>query len=447
MDIPMDDSTRTPSPSTSPETPTQPQPTQTQTPQFDPRFASNSLFYFHHIIDPPNATLTAQVLGPNLSVTFTHTRAATSYPRVQSQKMLLKKTTGFLALITPPSSGSSSSGDARTVLAWAESGHGLGPDGDVLDTQPYILANALWAKRVIKLSKMMRINMGHPFDRLTRGGMEGIFRASHVEVKLAVHAVYTLLRVFKITRSGAGVKRRDFKKLRTRKWGDGSTPRFEIYFSKKNCHACATFVRKLEELTGVQIKMFWKPRLVEIQYDAVKMGEASPAAAVAAGVTDGDAIMVEDDIDENEEEEEEGGENEEIREIAMVDLTEGMEDAARTGRFMTPQPLGAFMDGLAYCVGQGPSSRTTTAIVGLARISQRQNAIQRHLGGRSRARRLRTPPPQEACQTWLATPPSSRRRETQAQRGGGESPTQRASARRRTSESDTRARARMRSLL
>ena len=357
--------------------------TTNQVVQFDKKFSSREpIFYFYHVIDPETATLQVQVLGPNLSATFSHNRAITQISAPRIQESLIRKTTGFLVLIPP-------GGSTRTVLAWSESGHGLNSGGEYLDARPGILSNALWTKRAIRFGRLMNIGMGHPFDRLSQGGREGMFRASHVELKLAVHAIYALLRIFKITRRNTHVTRRDLQKLRSKTWADGSRPQFEIYFSKKNCVACATFVKALETTTGVSIKLVWKDRLVKIEYASspsmdvrppptILVVDDEPAEVITIG-SEAAATVAEDEA------------------AQTVDLTDESEDERQT-----PLPLGTYIDGLAYCVGQRANSwrRVTAAIVGLAGISRRQRVLRR--GGRE-ASRVRE-------RAWLATPPPSRER-------------------------------------
>ncbi|OAA38333.1 hypothetical protein NOR_06723 [Metarhizium rileyi] len=344
--------------------------------EFDSEFASQDpILYFYHIIDPEKATLQTQVLGPNVSNTFRHPRALTECSPSHVQNTLVRKTTGFLALSQPGA-------PARTILAWAESGHGHNPRGDFLDPSASVLSNKRWTSRVLRLAREMDINMGHPYDRLARGGKTGIFRASHVEVKLAVHAVYTLLKMANVPTSR--VTRGDLAQLHGKAWRHGSKPMFEIYFSKKNCLPCAKYVRRLEELTGVDIKLCWRDRLVKIEYGKCTMG------VVQVPVSQREVISVD-------------AADEEGNDIALVDLTDEMDDVAE----VTPEPLGAYVDGLAYCIGQmGGGRRAIRAVVELARIWKRQAARrgQRHLrDGVGQSQRLT--PPVSGRTTWLTTPP------------------------------------------
>lgn len=244
-----------------------------------------------------------------------------------------------------------------------------------------------------------------------------MFRASHVEVKLAVHAIYVLLKMWNIPTEK--VTLRELSELGRKTWSDGSRPRFEIYFSKKNCSACAKYVRKLEALTGVQIKLLWKERLVKIDYVKKVMGQLQQPDVIA--------------VEESEEEE--------VSEIEMVDLTDEVEVVVED----TPEPLGVYINGLAYCVGQMDSEpeRVRDAIFALARISRRQKMVQRTGGLRNQSWRERprtfvppvqrgndagiemtqsrdgertcpkTPVPEQSHSAWLATPPPSSRRNTQ----------------------------------
>ncbi|KAG5914143.1 hypothetical protein E4U42_000665, partial [Claviceps africana] len=116
-------------------------------PQFDAAFSTTSHFYFYHTVDPSTASLTSHILGPNLTATFTHSRAPSLLPAATILANLTRKTTGFLAF-RPPTNPPT----CRTILAWAESGHGHGPAGDLLDGAPPILPNTLWARRAMQLS-------------------------------------------------------------------------------------------------------------------------------------------------------------------------------------------------------------------------------------------------------------------------------------------------------
>ncbi|KAG6016301.1 hypothetical protein E4U43_003947 [Claviceps pusilla] len=378
-------------------------------PQFDSTFSTASHFFFYNTIDPTTASLTSNILGPNLTTTFTHSRAPALFPQATILTNLTKKTTGFLAFLPPGEprnthTHTQPTQKTRTILAWAESGHGHGPEGDLLDGTPSILPNTLWAKRVIKLSSAMGLNLGHPFDRLTRGGQKGIFRASHVEVKLATHAIYTLLRMYKIRHRGEAMTTTTLERLRRKIReasrppnadandtdahahahadagagdGRGARPSFEIYFSKKNCHACADYVSRLSALTGVAMTLCWRDRLVRIEYEATRMGEPrllgppggqdeeEPQGVITVEEGDGDG---DDDDDED---------DADIRMLDMVDLTQG-----HLGSATTDQPrdndqaasprLGSFLEGLAYCIGQGTRARVVKAVVGLARMRQRR---------------------------------------------------------------------------
>ncbi|KAG5930365.1 hypothetical protein E4U53_002262 [Claviceps sorghi] len=299
--------------------------------QFDDAFSTTSHFFFYNTVDPSTASLTSNILGPNLTATFTHSRAAALLPPATILSKLTRKTTGFLAFLPPAGTAT------RTIVAWAESGHGHGPEGDLLDDAPAVLPNAVWARRVIHLSSIMGLPLGHPFDRLTRGGHAGIFRASHVEVKLAAHAIHTLLRMHKVRPRGDALTLAALATLR-RTLG-AHAPRFEIYFSKRNCHACAAFVARLGELTGVHMALCWRERLVRIEYGVTSMGEA-------AVVHDGD-----DDDDD-------------VRVLDSVDLTRE-HDAPGL-------PSADVLEGLAYCIGQGGGAHVARAVFDLARMRRRR---------------------------------------------------------------------------
>lgn len=428
--------------------------------EFDTNYQSTSqLCYFYHTVDPVKATLRSDVLGPNLTFTFTHTprtRTGETFRRSHVHLGLLKKTTGFLALVTPGNPGK------RTVLAWAESGHGMNINGDMLDPQRGALPNNVWTRRMIRLAASLGINMGHPYDRLTAGGSKGIFRGSHVEVKLATHAIYVLLRYFNITHSrkrNTGISLLQLRKLKRARWDDGSRPAFEIYFSKKNCRPCATFVKKLEEATGVTIRLLWKQRLSKIDYGntSIKSKPVNPANGITVLDDDhhedmevdedqGPQLDIRDVIELDSDSETADGNDDgsdDVQSIRMVDLTgtpEQEQEPEHDASVSTPERtatasshvLDSYIDGLAYCVGQMDTSPqdARAAIIALARtLLRRRRNKHTSLSSTSSAyssswstprRRQREQyniskplpaTPETQPPTWLATPTPSRRRD------------------------------------
>ncbi|KFG82752.1 hypothetical protein MANI_003912 [Metarhizium anisopliae] len=371
-------------------------PSEVPTPGFDRKFESTEeTFYFYHVIDTEKATLQCQVLGPNVSNTFSHTGAITHYKASDIECALARKTTGFLALLQPHAGTSPS----RTILAWAESGHGHNPRGDFLEPKSSVLSNRRWTARAMRLAREIGINMGHPYDRLTLGGKVGMFRSSHVEVKLAVHAVYILLKMAAMPTDR--VTKADLKRLRGRAWCGGARPRFEIYFSKKNCHACAQYVRRLEELTGAEITLCWKERLVKIEYPKSKMGSVEAAQREVIPVEGSES-----------EEQAQAQEQEDVNEMPMVDLTDDTDDVGSQEVSevveVTPEPLGVYVNGLVYCVGQmGDRGRVMRAVVGLAKIWKRQTAARASVRRRPQNSVSGGEPTTGRRRAWLATPPAS----------------------------------------
>ncbi|KPM35681.1 hypothetical protein AK830_g10877 [Neonectria ditissima] len=333
-----------------------------------PRFISSNqaaspFFYFHHLVDGEDGTLTVQVIGPSLEFRFRHPRARAFHTQSSLARRLLNKTTGFLALVSP------STGE-RTVLAAAESGHGSGRFGDVLDAPPGVLANSLWTRRVVAVGRLLGLSMAGPFDRGCGGGC---FQGSHVEVKLAVHAVAVLLDVFKITRDfDNDLEARHLRSLRGVRWDDGSRPCFEVFFSRRNCGACGKLVRCLEEATGVTIRLLWKPRLELRQYPKRTVTAAARRRLQQRGLDDaeeqdvdlGDELSEEDSDDETvggeEDRQDEDGrlddddddDDDDVRVIDMVDLRSHPPFSLSP----EPHPADAYIDGLAYRVGQMESS-------------------------------------------------------------------------------------------
>ncbi|KAJ6441554.1 isotrichodermin C-15 hydroxylase [Purpureocillium lavendulum] len=492
-------------------------------PVFDTQFRAAELqFFFYHVVDATNASLHVHVLGPGLSFTFTHNRARRFLSAGRIAAGLHRKTTGFLALVRNtapheshtnisnvpphlPSSSAAVSGDwttassnnggsRRTVLAWAESGHGAGRAGDMLDAAQGALPNGSWTRRAVRLAALLGLRTDRPFDMMgvregrldarERERLRGVFLASHVEVKLATHGVFALLHVFGLYRakkprrrrrcqqqqqplhhyhqqdsssspsSGRGVDAVDERddgdavddetltlatlaRLRNARWDDGSKPRLEVYFSRRNCAPCGTFVRRLSEATGVRIDMIWRERLTRVVYETRDSGgppretnpatlmrtSAGPGAMAPPPPGDEDDMDLEDmqittsDIeDENmahadDRERRRQQQNDDVQVLDVVDLTgatttttprccidltgeastaaaaahpetwdltadeeprrqDGDGGAAVAGRRDIDEEtraayMDAYLDGLAYCVGQLPRTTTTTTTIPL----------------------------------------------------------------------------------
>ncbi|KAL7912161.1 hypothetical protein GGI35DRAFT_308175 [Trichoderma velutinum] len=348
-----------------------PQPT---LPEFDTAFRDTSSCYFHHIIDAADATLRVEVLGPNLAYTFRHERAKELRlaASVISHR-LESKVTGFLALRTGRN-------QKRVVLAWAQSGHGVGRLGDLLDPDPSVLPNDVWTKRAINMGRALSLRMSRPYDgrvfQTTGVKMEGIFQGSHVEVKLAVHAICILLSSFGITQDLDNVSPEHLTALRQAAWDDGSKPAFEIYFSRKNCHFCGKFVRRLQNATGITLKLIWRDRLVKKVYENKRMGtsHANHPQPQDAIQIDTDTVMTD-----------------EVHVIETIDLSSNHPiipevvnlagDNNTISDSPTPEqesntraPTDTYIEGLAYCVGQideCPAS-ARDAILTLAAQQQQQ---------------------------------------------------------------------------
>ncbi|KAL6850762.1 hypothetical protein ACO1O0_007888 [Amphichorda felina] len=238
-------------------------------PNFIPLFQSPfPPFYFHYKINAEEANLEVEVIGPNLRFTFRHSRAISLMGPSERHKVLDKRTVGFLTLVR---------GSDRHIVAWAESGHGAGRIGDLLDAPPGspVLPNRVWTRRVVKLGTLLGFKMGSFFDKMGARGtttaedQRGIFRGSHVEVKLAAFAVCLMLKSFGITKDLDNIKRRQLRQLRQVRWKDGTRPSFEIYFSRKNCLRCGFLVKALADITGIPITLSWKDRLTPKIYEPI----------------------------------------------------------------------------------------------------------------------------------------------------------------------------------
>ncbi|KAL7935206.1 hypothetical protein V8C35DRAFT_298781 [Trichoderma chlorosporum] len=348
-------------------------------PEFDTSFQDTaSPCYFHHIVDEAAATLRVEVLGPNLTYTFRHERAKELRLSTSTISARLEaKVTGFLALRT-------GTGQKRVVLAWAQSGHGLGNKGDLLDPEPSVLPNDLWTKRAVNMGRALSLRMNRPYDgriqQTTGVKIDGVFQGSHVEVKLAAHAICILLSSFGITQDLDNVSPEHLRALRQAAWNDGSKPAFEIYFSRRNCNFCGKFVRMLQKATGVTLKLVWRDRLVKKVYEKRPIKEMNQANHQQQRETiqiDTDTVMTDD-----------------IRIIETIDLSDSHQVVAEivdipddcnvSSNSPPPEqeanqraPTDTYIEGLAYCVGQideCPAS-ARDAILTLAAQQRQRKAV------------------------------------------------------------------------
>ncbi|KAF3076045.1 hypothetical protein CFAM422_001151 [Trichoderma lentiforme] len=346
-----------------------------QLPEFDAAFRdTTSACYFHHIIDVTDATLRVEVLGPNLAYTFRHERAKELRLAASViSKRLESKVTGFLALRTGRN-------QKRVVLTWAQSGHGISRLGDLLDPDPSVLPNDLWTKRAVNMGRALSLRMNRPYDGIvtrTMGvRMDGVFQGSHVEVKLAVHAICILLSSFGITQDLDNVSPEHLRALRHAAWDDGSKPAFEIYFSRKNCHFCGKFVRRLQNATGISLKLIWRDRLVKKVYENRRMGNsrANPLQSQDAIQLDTDTVMTDEvHVIETINLSSDHPINSEIVNLTVDSNTiSGSPTPAQEPN--TRAPTDTYIEGLAYCVGQiddCPAS-ARDAILTLAAQQQQQ---------------------------------------------------------------------------
>ncbi|KAM0373566.1 hypothetical protein HYE67_010427 [Fusarium culmorum] len=331
---------------------------------------TSPLIFFYHIIDPERTTLTIQVLGANISFQFSHRRAKTILSRSKIARQLENKTVGFIAVATPQSQ--------RIVLASAESGHGFGKFGDVLDRKKGVLPNSVWTRRVVAMGKTLGMKMSRPFDNPHRRGTNtnGIFLGSHVEVKLAVHGICVLLKIFGITKDLDNITMEHLHKLRLARWEDGTRPVFEVYFSRKHCKPCKSLVRKLSEATGITIRLLWRDRLVKKEYvvrdlhkNARRRGQVETQPVRDPQDYDfGDILPDDSDIEVI-------SDDEDMGDVDRIDLT-GIRSTSPAG---ISAEIDDLLDGLAYRVGQMEEcpEGATAAIVGFARTMSAHNKSKR----------------------------------------------------------------------
>ncbi|RDA83228.1 hypothetical protein CP532_5788 [Ophiocordyceps camponoti-leonardi (nom. inval.)] len=207
--------------------------------------------FFNYVVDSPQG-LTVRLFRCVSSHTFPHNPSPGANP-ISSRRAQEVKVTGFLALPDGPV--------GEKIIAWSKSGYGETSSPSV----PPTLANDIWTRRVVKVADLLGMKTGTPFDLAgeSRENMtmeeararKGRVRASHVEVKLAVHAIYVLLQIFLPKRKRRTMSIKTLKKLRGLRWDDGSSLAFRIVISRENCTWCGAFVRTLSRVTGVEMKI------------------------------------------------------------------------------------------------------------------------------------------------------------------------------------------------
>lgn len=220
--------------------------------------------FFLHQIDPGSGSVRVQILNCSVSQTFLHHTDS----KGSQKKSLENKTSGFLTAV--------SASEKPVVLAWAESGHGLGIRGDKLQASAHILRNAKWAYAAIKMAKILELDLTSVFD--DKAGVQGGFQASHVEVKLATHATILLLyKSGQLKKQGEERKitQEALRKLQQLRWTDGSPLRFQIHVSRKNCSRCGAFLKRLAWFTGIRFELRCGKRLVPIEYQQQALLDAA----------------------------------------------------------------------------------------------------------------------------------------------------------------------------
>ncbi|KAL2209023.1 hypothetical protein CC79DRAFT_646904 [Sarocladium strictum] len=292
-------------------------------------FQDPTSFFFYNTVNAQDWTLKVQVLGPNLSFTFHHR----PLPGGLSSVALEKKTVGFLVITSraalshpssPLSPSSSSPLDPLRIAKWAQSGHGMGSRGDTLLPNDHCLSNRKWTRRTMRLQKVLGVDAAHPFDQGRNANFDqarrGAYRAAHVEVKLATHAVHALLRAFNIEYDPERITRATLAQLLPCRNLDRSAPVVEIYFSRKNCAPCGTFVTRLQAITGVQFRLIWRHRLERVLY-ANEMDPTNPRPAQ-------DQVVI-DDSDED---------DDDIQILELIDIDSPSDDESPISIRGSPMP-------------------------------------------------------------------------------------------------------------
>ncbi|KAF4582828.1 hypothetical protein GQ602_005972 [Ophiocordyceps camponoti-floridani] len=231
--------------------------------------AEEEAYTFRHDVNPATAALTVRVVvdGPFSALKHTFFRSATGPPpdkaAVESQE---RKTVGFLAIVGTPA--------ASRIVKWAQSGHSHGRNGEVLAEDDRTLPNKIWARRAIAMANLLGFPRTPSFDNGLRRDLgegeaeelKGIYKYSHVEVKLAVHAIYLVLRDF-LPQAREPFTMDQLKVLKRARWSDGSKPEFRIVVSRMNCGNCKKMLDKLYQVTGVKFHPVIGQRVENYKYE------------------------------------------------------------------------------------------------------------------------------------------------------------------------------------
>ncbi|PFH58633.1 hypothetical protein XA68_13426 [Ophiocordyceps unilateralis] len=165
------------------------------------------------------------------------------------------------------------------------------------------------------MADILGLRLESPFDRagkpkLSRSGLspEAVaaaeaddellrcrFQASHVEAKLALHAIYVLRRMFMPEEARGPISWHHLISLRDARWTDGSRPALNIVISRANCARCGSFVQKLAAMTAVDLRIVVGTELGEIsrrKYAINKYGEESLIGCRWEGGVDGNRMRL-----------------------------------------------------------------------------------------------------------------------------------------------------------
>ncbi|RDA89583.1 hypothetical protein CP533_3310 [Ophiocordyceps camponoti-saundersi (nom. inval.)] len=235
---------------------------------------------FIHVYDSTTNTLKVvfqDCAEPRIIHKFSHQPAATPPTEIATatatpnskevETQQLNKVTGFLAL---PGSLRKTS-----ILAWAQSGYKAGPQTHLASSGSGTLSNSLWSKRVVRVADLLGVKIGNPNDSASRPlnslgddeaeAIRGRYLAAHVEPKLAVHALYVLLKDF-LPKGRGRISLSHLRVLRNARWEDGSKPRFQIVISRGACIWCRRFVRTLANVSGIDLTIVVGQRLTKVEY-------------------------------------------------------------------------------------------------------------------------------------------------------------------------------------
>ncbi|ROT42044.1 hypothetical protein SODALDRAFT_347137 [Sodiomyces alkalinus F11] len=149
----------------------------------------------------------------------------------------------------------------QTIIMLTTSTSMISAPRDTTNKTPRILWKTIWRDRVKRLAPMLKLPLGSIYDGAGKAGSgretakQGNYHSSHVEKKLAVFALYTMLKAYGI-RTGRYATAGQIRQLREAIQHEqpGEHAQFDIPISRKYCSLCPVFVQRLGNVSGIKFR-------------------------------------------------------------------------------------------------------------------------------------------------------------------------------------------------